>query len=390
MTSSDRDARDRAMWAGLAAWEATGEVMPDVVKARAERLRLEDYMDAVTRAARASIDGATDVEPVFLRDVPDEPAPTPDVGGLLYERRINSVYGSHTAGKTWFALWCATQVQKLTLYVDYEDSAAGFRARAKALDQGLLDKVLFMRPAPVEVILGVVEQYGVGLVVIDTVGEAMAAMGLDTNAEKDTTRWFAEVPDRIAEAGPAVLLLDHVAKRADGKPSPVGSFRKSAAITGASFALENVVGFAKDKAGTSILRCTKDRNGTFATDEKVATVDFEPDGTGHTEVTVTLGAGADPRRTDWDALTRAIVKFVEAENAKQGQTGDNGDPLEWRPNKTYISQQVTGFRQKDIAERVITMADEGLLAFDEVRSGNGRNVPLYRVPTPADDFDGTD
>lgn len=302
MTSSDKEARERAMWAGLAAWEATGEVMPDVVEARAKNLRLEDYMDAVTRAARASIDGI-DTEPVFvlLSDIPDEPAPSPDVAGLLYAKRINSVYGSHTAGKTWFSLWCANESEQPTLYIDYEDSASGFKARTSAMDEKLSKKVVHHRPTgPINVtsVLAAIERFGVGLVVIDSVGEAMASMGLDSNAEKDTTRWMAEVADAIADAGPAVLLVDHIAKKNEGTPTQVGSFRKAAAITGASFVLENKVGFSREKAGQSILTCTKDRNGTFATGEVVAKVDFLPTD-GALEVVVARDAQAD------DAITEA-------------------------------------------------------------------------------------
>jgi hypothetical protein len=172
---------------------------------------------------------------------------------LLYPARVNAVYGTHTAGKTWLGLYLArlnAEAGGHTLVIDYEDSDVGIAERCLALDPKLAEHVSYVAPdGPVNGshLEHVIRSRGVTLVILDSVGESMSAAGLDSNLEPDVTRWFTDVPDTIAALGPAVLIIDHIAKKQDGTPSPVGSFRKSAAITGAQFALENKVGFSRER-----------------------------------------------------------------------------------------------------------------------------------------------
>jgi hypothetical protein len=307
-------------------------------------------------------------------------APTPTVGGLLYPGRVSALYGSHTAGKTWTALHIASleaaQGGKVLL-LDYEDSVEGVAARCIAIGGGLEESVMYHAPEGVitaSALAHTVEAKGITLVIIDSVGESMAASGYDSNSELDVTAWFTEVPDGIASLGPAVLVLDHIAKRQDGTPQPVGSFRKSAAITGAQFALENKVGFSKTLSGWSKLTCTKDRNGYFATGEVVGRIDFEPDD-GTMRVRFTRGEMAetlvDGRFT---RLEQAILDFVaERYETVHGKLDDAGDEMDGRPNITQIREAVKtsgvpGHNTK-IRESVDDLVTRGWLVLEHIKSG---------------------
>lgn len=335
MTSSDRDARDRAMWAGLAAWEATGEVMSDVVKARADRLRLDDYMDAVTRAARASIDG-TDEEPEFanpdgtinlatiasgLRDGSIQPD-TLDVAGLFSSGKVNAIYGSSTAGKTWISLDTARRLYaetgRRTVYVDAEDGPKGFAQRAIQMDESLLDALLYF-PAhgglndPAR-LFALVKANDVGLVIVDSLGELLAGADGDSNQEKDVTRWLANNIRPLADLGPAVVLIDHTAKAKPGvEATQVGSFRKQAAITGNQYRAQSKVSFSRNKAGQSVLVVSKDRSGWFSKDSVAATYDFTPGLDGALDVIATIGENVAANVDESERIQTRLAVMAEVQ-----------------------------------------------------------------------------
>jgi hypothetical protein len=272
--------------------------------------------------------------------------PAPSIGGLVYAGRVNLFYGSYTAGKTWLVLHLArlnAESGGRTLFVDYEDTEDGVAGRCLALDETLPKSIDYMGvPSGVRLnpqrLARLVEKEGYTLVIIDSLGEAMASVGLDSNLELDVTRWASEVPDVIAAAGPAVALLDHIAKKQDGTPTPVGSFRKGAAITGAMFALENKVGFSRERSGWTRITCTKDRNGFFATGEVVGRVTFTPgepyDGS-VMDVAIHRGEAVETEGVR-DAFQGAILDFVREMWALQGTPDENGDEMETRPNITAI------------------------------------------------------
>jgi len=298
--------------------------------------------------------------------------PAPSVGGLLYPSRVNAVYGTHTAGKTWLGLHLArlnAESGGHTLVIDYEDSDVGIAERCLALDPSLAEHVSYVAPeGPINGshLEQIIRQRRVTLVLLDSVGESMSVAGLDSNLEPDVTRWFREVPDTIAALGPAVLIIDHIAKKQDGTPSPVGSFRKSAAITGAQFALENRVGFSRSQAGWSRLTCTKDRNGYFATGQVVGRVDFSP---GEGSMSVTFRAGEDEAARLHDSMEQAILDYVRERMAEvHGRVDDDGEEMDGRPNITQIRAAVRGDNGK-IKDAVDRLVLNGWLELEYRKSG---------------------
>ena len=132
-----------------------------------------------------------------------------------------------------------------------------------------------------EFLLRKIAELDVALVVIDSIGELMALQGVKPNDDDAVARLYRAIPRRLADAGPGVLLLDHVPKNNEHAPLfGIGSQRKKAAIDGSAFMVETVKPFAADTAGKLALRTAKDRNGNFVVGHVAAEITVTPeDGT---------------------------------------------------------------------------------------------------------------
>lgn len=208
--------------------------------------------------------------------------------GLLYSGMVNGIHGESGSGKTWLALHASAQQLRAgnrVIYIDHEGDPRSIVARL--LDLGLdADTIhrgfLYTQPETAfseggSALEDSVRDYSPTLVVIDSTGEGLALHGAKPNADEEVALWFREVPRRIADEGPAVLLLDHSAKASGGELWPIGSQRKRAAINGAQFYVETLNPFARERAGAAKLLCAKDRHGHFTVGQKVATLHVTPD-----------------------------------------------------------------------------------------------------------------
>lgn len=235
----------------------------------------------------------------------DRPTPTvlcrDDGAGLLYPGKVNGIHGDSGSGKTWAALHASAQVIAAggtAAYVDMEDSPASVLGRLLALGVPPGDaaaRFLYVQPETpftdaADGFLTMVREKAVRLVVIDSVGESMGLEGVNPNADDEVTAWFRTVPRLIARQGPAVLILDHMPKAPGSDLWAIGSQRKRAAIDGAQYLQEVMSPFSREKAGAARLICAKDRNGTYARNQRVAVLHVTP---GTDTVRITLQA-ADP------------------------------------------------------------------------------------------------
>jgi len=272
------------------------------------------------------------LQPVDLSPVLDGSTvqPMPDLlhrddgAALLYPGTINSVHGDSGAGKGWVV--CHTIVQnalrgRRTLILDFEDTAHSLTARLTALGMSsdqIVRSVVYVRP---QVELGVgavghlcrlVVEHHVDLVVVDSLGEAFALEGVDENKDVEVGPWFRRVARPLADAGPAVLLVDHSTKASDNPLHPSGSKRKRAAVGGASYLVEAVQPFVKGEGGRLRLTCAKDRHGNYRRGAAVA--DLVMTSTGD-EVRLTLYAPAeqDAVEVGVELAVRAAVAAVKAE-----------------------------------------------------------------------------
>ncbi len=243
---------------------------------------------------------------------------------LLYSGMINGFHGPSGEGKGLVTCWTIAQQMrdgKIVLLLDFEDTAESIVARLRmfgATDDEIRDRFVYIRPSDpfnddaVTAVIALALERHVGLVVIDSLGEAFGLDGINEDKDAEVGPWLRRVARRIADAGPAVLLIDHSTKAADNPLFPSGSKRKRAAIGGASYLITATAPLVKGKGGRLILTCAKDRHGNYARGEVVAAFVMNVDEAG--EVRADLYS-PDNRERDplVEVVARAAVRAAKAE-----------------------------------------------------------------------------
>lgn len=225
---------------------------------------------------------------------------------LLYRGRTHTVIGESSSGKTWLAVLASLEVLRAggrVLWIDYETNGAEVANRHKAMSD-IPDEywTRFDYVSPTErledsktnastihgaVLYAHLETVSYDLVVIDSVTGAMSCEGLDTNSDADTETFHRLLAYRLANAGPAVLMLDHVVKSTENRGNDArGSGRKREGVTGASYKMKVTRPWKRATGGTPVLggftlKVAKDRDGQVgAIGDDVATgvVTADPDG----------------------------------------------------------------------------------------------------------------
>lgn len=313
--------------------------------------------------------------------------PEPDLGRvegggrLLYSGCVNGIAGESGCGKSWTALAvCAQEIADgaHVVYVDFEDTPVGLVGRLMALGASVEDLARFHYVQPSERLDvaaaadldDVVEGVGASLVVVDSVGEALSVEGLDPNADEQVAAWFRRLPAHLAglPSGPAVLVLDHVAKVDPSTFWPIGSQRKRAAITGVQYMQRAERPFAKGLDGHAVLRVAKDRHGYFppkvtAAEMLVRSLD------GGERVAITLRAPASAVTVDLSGPDPDLMARVSA------ALEDAGEPMSGRALRRAVRGK---------AERTLAAADALVVGgFATVARGAGRSgANLYRFVSP--------
>lgn len=222
-------------------------------------------------------------QPVDLSDVLDgswEP-PAPTVGGradgvgLFYPGKVHSIASESEAGKTWFALSaCIDELMASNhvLYVDFEDDAGSLVRRLLSLQvqvDVIRERFHYVRPTEAlgagihsDDLRSILSEHRPTLCVLDGVTEAMTLHGMDPLNNSDVAKFGRLLPRAIAEAGPAVVALDHVVKSTEGRGRyALGGVHKLNALDGAAFVLENRKPFGVGLTGITSVRIAKDRPG---------------------------------------------------------------------------------------------------------------------------------
>lgn len=210
---------------------------------------------------------------------------------LIYPARINALNGEPGGGKTWVALHACVEAMNdghHVMFIDLEDHPGSTVARLQALgcaNDIILERFHYKRPgAPMTIeswarLERQIAKQSIALVVIDSIGELMSLQGIrSSNDDDEVAKIYRLIPRRIADLGPAVLLLDHVPKGQGDGPQmwAIGSQRKKAAIDGAAYMVETSKAFSADTPGRIILRTAKDRNGNFVVGSLAAEIEVSP------------------------------------------------------------------------------------------------------------------
>lgn len=325
--------------------------------------------------------------PLDLADIADQiangidgrPVPTvlarDDGAGLFYPGKVNGIHGESGSGKTWLALLACMQELAhghRVIYVDHEGDPRSIVARLFDLGvtaDTIVARFLYVQPDEPfadggTALLEAVRTADATLVVIDSTGEGLSLDGANPNADDDVARWFREMPRRVADTGPAVILLDHTTKASSGDLWPIGSQRKRAAITGAQVYMETLSPFSRDHAGAARLKCAKDRHGHHRYGEKVGILHVTPDDDG---LRLRLEA-PDPteRATDGGFRPTVLMEKIAHELG-------HGDPL----SRNVIEQRITG--KRDAIRRALDLlVDEGHVT----REPGPRGAILHRLIRP--------
>ena len=194
-----------------------------------------------------------------------------DGATLLYEGKLNFLFGTPGTGKSWVALHVVHEALlrgRRAIYWDHEDTPGTLNRRSKLLGLDLADfwrdgQFKYLRPgldgstsAMAEAMTWIAGGDGPTLIVIDSAESA----GCPSDGT-DVAPWLAKIVQPFLDAGCDVLVLDHVAKRKEGRPlGPIGSQHKLARIDGAALFVSGVP-WTQKTDGYLVLRNDKDRHG---------------------------------------------------------------------------------------------------------------------------------
>lgn len=203
-------------------------------------------------------------------------------GCLFYEGAINGIHGDSGTGKGWVAL---SAIKTLivngdnAVLVDLEDTPGSIISRLRLLgvrDSTIEEHLVYIRPtAPpmlsdIAALVELIIARHIRLVVIDSLGEAFGLDGVNEDKDVEVAPWYRRNLRPLADAGAAIIVIDHATKAADNPLHPSGSKRKRAAITGASYLVSAVVPLVKMEGGVLDLICAKDRHGNYRRGEVVS------------------------------------------------------------------------------------------------------------------------
>jgi len=233
----------------------------------------------------------------------NHPTPVPTVfpvegaKALFYPGAVNMIHGDSGHGKSWVAaaaIAVEAKAGRHAMVLDYEDTPVTMTARLQALGVSadvIVETVHYYRPVNpinsfvVDRLVNEIVEFEITLVVVDSVGEAFGVESINEDKDAEVAPWMRRVPRPFADAGAAVLLVDHITKSAENPLHPSGSKRKRAALTGTDFYVEQVKPLGKCEGSEPIsgrLRFTtgKDRHGTYQRGKPAAELEVTswPDG----------------------------------------------------------------------------------------------------------------
>lgn len=213
--------------------------------------------------------------------------PRDDGVGLL-PAGLNGIHGDSGDGKSLtveIAALLETRAGRPVIWVSYEDSNEDLvvdRFRLLGADDDDVDLLRFIIPQEeltrgTDYLADLASSVGCKLLVLDSVGEAMAVGGVNEDKDNEVGPWIRGTLRTIADKVPdlAIVMIDHSTKSKDNPLFPSGSKRKRAAISGRSYLLNVRTPFAQGKVGYVQLVVAKDRQGVFQRGEIAAEVKLD-------------------------------------------------------------------------------------------------------------------
>jgi hypothetical protein len=240
---------------------------------------------------------------------------------LLYRGCLHSLAGPPEAGKSTLAYWWALDLLGQGQRVVVVDVEAGpEQVTEKLLALGAkpddLEHLAYVHypgarwdAADLAGLQELVAQAPTPLMLFDSIGVALAQAGKDENHVAEVEPLYSALL-QLARSGPAVALLDHVAKAGNGGRYARGSGAKLQLVD-VALMVDVVQPFNREQSGRLRLHVSKDRRGYLARDHQVR-VEVE-----NGRMTLTISA-LDPAATERDgaSLPPAAVKALAALRGK--------------------------------------------------------------------------
>ncbi len=245
---------------------------------------------------------------------------------LLYLFALNLIFGDSGSAKTWLMLCAALQAireGRTIIWVHYEDPTPKIlvdRLKLMGIQPHEFERFRYYnpkgRPLEAERLVRACRQVGADHVILDSLGEALAASSMNEDNDADVGPYFARVLRPVVNAGYGLTAIDHVTKENKNPLHPSGSKRKRAAVTGAALRVEAIKPPTQTEDGLVKVVCAKDRNGTLQQGADVALVEFrhEENAAGDGDdlrITVKPPTAAD----EFDMVKAAVIKHVTENDA---------------------------------------------------------------------------
>lgn len=219
-----------------------------------------------------------DVASLLDGTLPDPPEPEVlkrnDGRGIFYRDQLNIVFGEAETGKTLIAMAALKEVleaggKAVVLDLDH-NSMRGIVT--KLLDIGtspdlLRDPARFLYAEPEDKpelwqMVQYLKAWRPDLAVVDSVGELMPMMGLNSNNPDDFTLAHTGALKPLVMTGACVIGIDHLAKGEQSrKQGPIGTTAKRRAVGGVMLRVTVDQQFTPGLGGSAYINIFKDRHG---------------------------------------------------------------------------------------------------------------------------------
>jgi hypothetical protein len=220
----------------------------------------------------------SDVAALLDGTLPEPPKPVlltrTDGHALFYAGRVNVFFGDPEVGKTWVALAACVEALRSgrrVLFMDLDHN--GIEAIVANLlllgapVSAMRDPDVFRHCEPNDVVevrqvVADCEVWRPAVAVVDSLGELLPMMGMSSNSSDEYTLANARVLQPLADAGAAVVAIDHLAKNFTSRAAgPTGAVAKRRALGGAAIRVKAGRQFVPGKGGSALLIVNKDRHG---------------------------------------------------------------------------------------------------------------------------------
>jgi hypothetical protein len=287
---------------------------------------------------------------------------------LMYEGKTHGFHGEPEACKGWMALTVCKERMMLderVLYIDFEDSPGTALERLIAMGVardrigGLFTYIHPQTPITENAwkVMETALATGPTVCILDGVTEAMVMNNWDPINTRDSAKFMA-FPRRIADQGPAVVVIDHVVKNPEGNSRYAFGAQHKLAGVDVQLEFKVVTPFSRNGTGHIHVRLAKDRLGKLrehaAGDMKRVLAELHLSSTQDGNVVTSELRPPAAGKDEEFRPTNLMAKVVEALREQPGMTGRELQ-LSVKGKDQYIKQA----RDALLAEGRIERRDEG-------------------------------